>query len=105
MLVFGSPKRWDRCHIIPQLAVYTTYIPLIYCLPGVLYATYHLLGEPETTIDVTLHFCCSRTDSCSKTFRDRSRSLRSLQEEACIFWRVFFIGILATLPKATAPKK
>ena len=32
---------------------YTTYIyiPLIYCLLGGLYATYHLLGEPETTID------------------------------------------------------
>ena len=31
-----------------QLAVYTTYI-----LPsGGLYATYHLLGEPETTIDL-----------------------------------------------------
>ena len=30
----------------------TTYIPLIYILPsGGLYATYHLLGEPETTID------------------------------------------------------
>ena len=28
-----------------------TYIPLIYCLLGGLYATYHLLGEPETTID------------------------------------------------------
>ena len=34
MVVFGSPKRWDRWHIIPQLAVYTTYIPLIYCLLG-----------------------------------------------------------------------
>ena len=30
----------------------TTYIPLIYCILG-LYATYHLLGEPETTIDIT----------------------------------------------------
>ncbi len=29
MVVSGSPKRWDRWHIIPQLAVYTTYIPLI----------------------------------------------------------------------------
>ena len=44
MVVFGSRKRW---HIIPQLAVYTTYI-----LPsGGLYATYHLLREPETTIE------------------------------------------------------
>ena len=30
----GSLNRWDRYHIIPQLAVYTTYIPLIYCLLG-----------------------------------------------------------------------
>ena len=29
----------------------TTCIPLIYCLLGGLYATYHLLGEPETTIE------------------------------------------------------
>ena len=36
-----------RWHIIPQLAVYTTYI-----LPsGGLYNPYHLLGEPETTIE------------------------------------------------------
>ena len=47
MVVSGSPKRWDRWHIIPQLAVYTTYI-----LPsGGVYGTYHLIGEPETTID------------------------------------------------------
>ena len=30
MVVFGSRKRWDRWHIIPQPAVYTTYIPLLY---------------------------------------------------------------------------
>ena len=32
----GSPKRWDRWHIIPQLAVYTTYIITTYspCLLG-----------------------------------------------------------------------
>ncbi len=29
MVVLGFRKRWDRWHIIPQLAVYTTYIPLI----------------------------------------------------------------------------
>ena len=41
------PLKGGRWHIIPQLAVYTTYI-----LPsGGLYATYHLLGEPETTIE------------------------------------------------------
>ena len=28
-----------------------TYIPLIYCLLRGLYVTYHLLREPETTID------------------------------------------------------
>ena len=36
----GSLNRWDRYHIIPQLAVYTTYIPLIYCLYWVI--IYHL---------------------------------------------------------------
>ena len=48
--LFLVPLKGGRWHIIPQLAVYTTYIPLVYCLLG-LYATYHLLGEPETTID------------------------------------------------------
>ena len=44
---FWFPLIGGRWHISPQLAVYTTYI-----LPvGWLYATYHLLGEPETTID------------------------------------------------------
>ena len=48
--LFLVPLKGGRWHIIPQLlAVYTTYI-----LPsGGLYATYHLLGEPETTIDST----------------------------------------------------
>ena len=41
------PVKGGRWYIIPQLAIYTTYI-----LPsGGLYATYHLLGEPETTIE------------------------------------------------------
>ena len=45
--LFLVPLKGGRWHIIPQLAVYTTYI-----LPsGGLYATYHLLGEPETTIE------------------------------------------------------
>ena len=40
-------------HISPQLAVYTTYIPLIYCLLGdYIYITYHLLREPETAVDL-----------------------------------------------------
>ena len=51
--LFLVPLKGGRWHIIPQLAVYTTYIPLIYCLVGGLYATYHLSGEPETTIDWT----------------------------------------------------
>ena len=50
MVVSGSPKG-GRWHIIPQLAVYTTYIPLIYIAFWGVYATYHLLGEPETTIE------------------------------------------------------
>ena len=46
------PLKGGRWHIIPQLAVYTTYNYTTYILPSVgLYATYHLLGEPETTID------------------------------------------------------
>ena len=45
--LFLVPLKGGRWHIILQLAVYTTYI-----LPsGGLYATYHLLGEPETTIE------------------------------------------------------
>ena len=45
MAVSGSPG--GRDYIIPQLAVYTTYILPI----GGLYNPYHLLGEPETAID------------------------------------------------------
>ena len=32
--LFLVPQKGGRWHIIPQLAVYTTYIPLIYCLLG-----------------------------------------------------------------------
>ena len=50
--IFQVPVKGGRWHIIPQLAVYTTYIPLI--LPsGGLYNPYHLLWEPETTIEYT----------------------------------------------------
>ena len=50
--LFLVPLKGGRWHIIPQLAVYTTYIYHLYILPsGGLYATYHLLGEPETTIE------------------------------------------------------
>ena len=50
--LFLVPLKGGRWHIIPQLAVYTTYIPLIYCLLGgpICYRS-HLLREPETTID------------------------------------------------------
>ena len=45
--LFLVPVKGGRWHIIPQLAVYTIYI-----LPsGGLHATYHLFGEPETTIE------------------------------------------------------
>ena len=48
--LFLVPLKGGRWHILPQLAVYTTYTT--YILPsGGLYATYHLLREPETTID------------------------------------------------------
>ena len=52
MVVSGSRKRWDRWHSPSpnwqeKYHLYTTYI-----LPSEgLYATYHLLGEPETTIE------------------------------------------------------
>ena len=48
--LFLVPLKGGRWHIIPQLAVYTTYI-----LPsGGLYNPYHRLGEPETTIDTVV---------------------------------------------------
>ena len=47
----GSLNWWDRWYLITQLAVYTTYIPLIYCLLGGLYPTYHPLREPGNSIE------------------------------------------------------
>ena len=44
---FLVPLIGGRYHIIPQLAVYKWYILPI----GGLYGTYHLLREPETTIE------------------------------------------------------
>ena len=54
IVVSGSLNRWYVIYIITQLAVYTTYIPLIYCQLGdyMVPTTYHLLREPETTIDI-----------------------------------------------------
>ena len=60
--LFLVPLKGGRWHIIPQLAVYTTYI-----LPsGGLYTTYHLLREPETTIENL--FCFGLQPSCLALF-------------------------------------
>ena len=49
--IFLVPLKGGRFYIITQLALYTTYI-----LPSRgLYATYHLLREPETTIEITIN--------------------------------------------------
>ena len=53
---FLVPLIGGRYHIIRQLAVYTTYIPLIYCLLGGLYATYHLLREPRNSIGMRMEY-------------------------------------------------
>ena len=54
---FLVPSIGGRYHIIPQLAVYTTYIPLTYILPiGWFYITYHLWREPETAIEMSVIF-------------------------------------------------
>ncbi len=48
MVVSGSPKRW----YVAYNRIYHLYTSTTYILPfGGLYATYHLLGEPKTTID------------------------------------------------------
>ena len=69
--LFLVPLKGGRWHITPQLAVYTTYI-----LPsGGLYATYHLLGEPETTIDLGLHgLCCTVCTSTMEYPRKKWRN-------------------------------
>ena len=45
--IFQVPVKGGRDYITSQKAIYKWYILLI----GRLYTTYHLLGEPETTID------------------------------------------------------
>ena len=45
--LFLVPLKGGRDYITPQKAIYKWYILPI----GGLYATYHLLGEPETTVD------------------------------------------------------
>ncbi len=50
--LFLVPLKGGRQHITPQKAIYKWQWYKWYILPiGWLYATYHLLGEPETTID------------------------------------------------------
>ena len=54
----GSLNRWDRYHIITQLAIYKWHVNVCKwdILPiGGLYGTSHLLREPETTIDQMLN--------------------------------------------------
>ena len=65
--LFLVPLKGGRWHIIPQLAVYTTYIPLIYCLLGgkKCYRS-HLLGEPETTIELSIDWIYSSTPPHSR---------------------------------------
>ena len=48
----GSLNRWDRYHIIPELAVYTTYIPLVVLANWVIiWYRSHLLREPGNSIE------------------------------------------------------
>ena len=50
MVVSGSLNRWDWWYTIPQLAVYTTYIPLIFLASWLLLCyRSHLLREPGFT--------------------------------------------------------
>ncbi len=51
--LFLVPVKGGRWHIIPQLAVYTLYTTYI-LPPGGLYATYHLLREPESTFEANV---------------------------------------------------
>ena len=58
------PLIGGRWYISPQLAVYTTYTPLIYCLLGDYISPYHLLREPETAVDSRTIFS-SKSDTSS----------------------------------------
>ena len=51
MVVSGSPKRWEVAYNPPIGSIYHLYTTYI-LRSGGLYATYHLLGEPETTIEL-----------------------------------------------------
>ena len=57
-VVFGSRKRWDRWHSPSpnwqeKCHLYTTFIVLAFCrVIAVICYRSHLVGEPETTIDI-----------------------------------------------------
>ena len=73
--LFLVPLKGGRWHLIPQLAVYTTYT-----LPsGGLYATYHLLGEPETTLDSLFNSLPDSTGLLVFTLMKLLRRLESKQ--------------------------
>ena len=63
----GSLNRWDRWYAIPQLAVYTTYIPLIYCLLGDYISPTTYWGNQETPLKThVLLNTCSFLISCRR---------------------------------------
>ena len=55
--LFLVPVKGGRWHIIPQLAVYTTYIPLIYCLLGgyMLPTTFHAVLAQWSLFEESKH--------------------------------------------------
>ena len=77
---FWFPLIGGRGYIIPQLAVYTTYIPLIYCQLGdyMLPTTYY--GNQETP----LISCCSNWNFCkptTETLKDLSSTMEFFNDK------------------------
>ena len=64
--LFLVPLKGGRWHVIPQLAVYTTYIPLIVLAFWWVICYLPPLGEPETTIELCFTFI-SQTSSWSQS--------------------------------------
>ena len=88
--VLGSRKRWDWWHIIPHLAVYTTYIPFIYCLRlGVISYRSHLLRKTKTT-KVHLRTLPGSPHRCDATAAHGCRELGEARGQGlkCFFWRL-----------------
>ena len=57
MVVSGSLYRWDRYHIITQLAIYKWYISGIYCQLGDYMVPTTYKGKQETPLNrYALHF-------------------------------------------------